>query len=446
MYTCGPTVYAPPHIGNYRSFLFADLVRRYLEYKGLKVIQVMNLTDIDDKTIRDSAKEGVSLKAFTEKYEKIFLEGVDLLNIERADAYPRASEYVGDMIELVEELVEKGYAYVREEGVYFDVCKFKDYGRLSKVDLAGLKAGARVDSDEYAKDSPADFALMKQSTRAEVERGITWVSPWGSIRPGWHIECSVLSTRFLGDCFDIHTGGIDLMFPHHENEIAQTEAATGKRFVDYWLHCEHLLVDGQKMAKSLRNFITLDELTGKGFSPRAIRFILISTHHRRHLNFTMASLEAAEKTVESIMTFMRRLKDADGEEYGAGELVESARSRFEAGLDDDLDISVALAALFEFMGDVNRLLDDGQVDKGDARAYMAFLLSLDKVLGLRLDAAVEEKDTPADVEALIDTREEARRSKDWVTADRIRSQLGDMGVVIEDTPKGVRWRIAEKKG
>jgi len=236
------------------------------------------------------------------------------------------------------------------------------------------------------------------------------------------------------------------MFPHHENEIAQTEAATGKRFVDYWLHCEHLLVDGQKMAKSLRNFITLDELTGKGFSTRAIRFILISTHHRRHLNFTIASLEAAEKTVESIMTFMRRLKDADGEEYGAEELVESARSRFEAGLDDDLDISVALAALFEFMGDVNRLLDDGQVDKGDAKAYMAFLLSLDKVLGLRLDAAMEEKHTPTDVEALIKKREEARRIKDWVTADRIRSQLGDLGVVIEDTPKGVRWRIVDKTG
>jgi cysteinyl-tRNA synthetase len=446
MYTCGPTVYAPPHIGNYRSFLFADLVRRYLEYKGLKVTQVMNITDIDDKTIRDSAKEGASLKAFTEKFESIFLEGMDLLNIERAEVYPRASEYVGDMIKLVEELVEKGYAYVREEGVYFDVSKFKDYGRLSKVDLAGLKAGARVDSDEYAKDSPADFALMKRSTPAEIERGITWKSPWGVVRPGWHIECSVLSTRFLGGCFDIHTGGIDLMFPHHENEIAQTEAATGKRFVNYWIHCEHLLVEGQKMAKSLRNFITLDELSSKGYSPQAIRLILISTHHRRHLNFTMASLEAAEKTVESILTFMRRLKDADGEEYGAGELVQSARTKFEAGLDDDLDISVALAALFEFMGDVNRLLDDGQVDKGDAKVYTAFLLSLDKVLGLRLDTAMEEEDAPADVEALIEKREQARRRKDWVTADRIRSQLGELGVIIEDTPKGVRWRIVKKTG
>jgi len=444
MYSCGPTVYAPPHIGNYRSFLFVDLLRRYLEYKGLKVTQVMNITDIDDKTIRDSAKEGLTLKAFTEKYERIFFEGVDLLNIERASAYPRASENVDSMIKLTAALVEKGYAYVRDGSVYFSVSKFKTYGRLSRLDLASLKAGARVDSDEYDKDSPADFALMKKSTPQEVTRGITYESPWGHIRPGWHIECSVLSTKYLGESFDIHTGGVDLIFPHHENEIAQSEATTGRKFVNYWLHCQHLLVDDQKMAKSLGNFITLQDLLSKGHSPRGIRFILISTHYRRQLNFTTDALESAEKTAENILVLIQRLKDADGEEYGAEELVESTRNRFEAALDDDLDIRGALAALFDFISEVNKHLDKGQVSRGDATKFLELLLSLDRVLGLRLAAALEEERLPADTEALIQRREEARRRKDWATADRIRSQLKGLGVILEDTPKGVRWRIVKK--
>ncbi|MCJ7635486.1 cysteine--tRNA ligase, partial [Candidatus Bathyarchaeota archaeon] len=264
MYTCGPTVYAPPHIGNYRSFLFADIMKRYLEYKGFKVTHIMNITDIDDKTIRDSDKEGLPLKAFVEKYERVFFEGLELLNIEKASAYPRASQNVDDMIKLTEVLIEKGYAYVRDGSVYFDVSKFERYGELSKLDLSALKTGASVDADEYAKDNPADFALMKRSTSKEIARGIVYNSPWGNVRPGWHIECSVLSTKYLGEDFDIHTGGIDLMFPHHENEKAQSEAATGARFVNYWLHCQHLLVNGQKMAKSLGNFITLQELLSKG--------------------------------------------------------------------------------------------------------------------------------------------------------------------------------------
>jgi cysteinyl-tRNA synthetase len=444
MYSCGPTVYAPPHIGNYRSFLFADLLRRYLEYKGLKVTQIMNITDIDDKTIRDSAKEGLTLKAFTEKYERIFFEGIDLLNIERATAYPRASENVDAMIKMTQALIEKGYAYIREGSVYYDVSKFKGYGKLSKLDLASLKAGARVDSDEYDKDSPADFALMKKSTPEEVARGITYDSPWGKVRPGWHIECSALSTKYLGESFDIHTGGVDLVFPHHENEIAQSEATTGRRFVNYWLHCQHLLVEGQKMAKSLGNFITLEELLSKGHSPRGIRLILISTHYRRQLNFTTEALESAEKTIENILAFIQRLKDADGDEHDAEELVESTQSRFEAALDDDLDIRTALATLFDFINEVNKRLDEGKVSHGDAQKFLELLLSLDRVLGLRLDTALKEEHLPAEIEGLIQKREEARRRKDWVTADRIRTQLESRGVILEDTPKGVRWKITRK--
>jgi cysteinyl-tRNA synthetase len=444
MYSCGPTVYAPPHIGNYRSFLLADLLRRYLEHKGFQVSQIMNITDIDDKTIRDSDKEGISLKAFTANYERIFFEGVDLLNIERASAYPSARENVTDMIKATEKLVEKGYGYAREGSVYFDVSKFRDYGQLSKLDLGALKAGARVESDEYAKDSPADFALMKKSTPEEVARGITYESPWGNVRPGWHIECSVLSTKYLGESFDIHTGGVDLIFPHHENEIAQSEALTGKKLVNYWLHCQHLLVDGQKMAKSLRNFITLQELLSKVNNPRAIRFILISTHYRRQLDFTMEALKAAENTVENIISFIQRLKDADGKEQETEGLITEIQRRFEAALDDDLDIRGALATLFEFINEVNKRLDEGHVSREDAREFMELLLSFDCVLGLRLKTALEQQSLSGDIEALIHKREVARQRKDWVEADRIRSELENLGITLEDTSKGAKWKVVKK--
>ncbi len=446
MYSCGPTVYAPPHIGNYRSFLFADLLRRYLEYRGYRVVQVMNITDIDDKTIRDSAKEGLSLRSFTEKYEKAFFQGIDLLNIKRATLYPRATENVDAMIEITRILLDRGYAYIKEGSVYFDISKFKEYGRLSKLDLGELKAGARVDLDEYAKESPSDFALMKKSTPEEVARGITFATPWGNMRPGWHIECSALCIRYLGTKVDIHTGGIDLIFPHHENEIAQSEAYSGNRFVNYWLHCEHLLVDGQKMAKSLGNFITLEELVDRGYDARAIRLLLISTHYRRQLNFTFEALDASQKTLQRLLDFMRRLRQSGqaGEGSQLRELVESARSRFDAAMDDDLDIRSALVAIFDLVSKVNRITDERTITREEAEDCLSFMAEVDSVLGLRLAESMEEA-LPVEVEELIKRREEARDRKDWETADMIRAKLKAMGVLLEDTPSGVKWKTMKNK-
>jgi len=446
MYSCGPTVYGPPHIGNYRSFLFADLLRRYLEYKGFQVVQVMNLTDIDDKTIRDSAKEDISLKAFTEKYEKVFFEGVDFLNIKRASYYPRATENVGGMIEMTRTLIERGYAYVKDGSVYFDISKFKNYGQLSKLQLKELKPGTRVDLDEYAKESPSDFALMKKSTPQEVTRGITYKTPWNNMRPGWHIECSVLSMKYLGKSLDIHTGGIDLIFPHHENEIAQSEAYTGAKFVDYWLHCEHLLVNGQKMAKSLRNFVTLQDLISKGYDARAIRLLLISTHYRRQLNFTFEALEASVQTVQGLANLVERLREAGGTgDELAKSLIDWTRASFEAAMDDDLDIREALSAIFNFATRVNKLLDEEKIGQKDARELLDFLFEVDTVLGLRFEQAIGEEILPEEVKVLVKRREDARSRADWKTADEIRSRLKEMGVILEDTSAGVRWKVLKKR-
>jgi cysteinyl-tRNA synthetase len=445
MYSCGPTVYAPPHIGNYRSFLFADLLRRYLEYKGFQVVQVMNLTDIDDKTIRDSAKEDISLKAFTEKYEKTFFEGVDFLNIKRASYYPRATENVDGMVEMTRILIERGYAYVKDGSVYFDISKFKNYGQLSKLELKELKPGTRVDLDEYAKESPSDFALMKKSTPQEVARGITYRTPWSNMRPGWHIECSVLSMKYLGKSLDIHTGGIDLIFPHHENEIAQSEAYTGTKFVNYWLHCEHLLVNGQKMAKSLRNFVTLQDLISKGYDARAIRLLLISTHYRRQLNFTFEALEASVQTVQGLANLVERLREAGGTGEGlAKSLIDWTRSSFEAAMDDDLDVREALSAIFNFATRVNRLLDEEKIGQKDAKELLDFLFEVDMVLGLRLEQAIGDEILSEEVKALVKRREDARSRADWKTADEIRSRLKEMGVILEDTSAGAKWKVLKK--
>jgi cysteinyl-tRNA synthetase len=441
MYSCGPTVYAPPHIGNYRSFLFADLLKRYLEFKGFKVRHVMNLTDIDDKTIKNSAAEGMGLKEFTDKYANIFFDGLDKLNVEGADVYAHATDHVEEMIQITKALVEKGYAYVAPDGVYFSISKFKDYGKLSKLDKGGIKSGARVNVDEYAKDNPMDFALMKRSTTEELKRGICYDTEWGKMRPGWHIECSTLSMHYLGETIDIHTGGIDLIFPHHENEIAQSESYTGKKFVNYWIHNEFIQVEGQKMAKSLGNYYTLEDLLAKGFDPKAIRYMLISTHYKQLMNFTFNGVDAAKKTVDGMMDFLRNLRDADGKENPkVKELIKKAEDGFVESMDDDLNINEAMASVFNFISEMNKLMAKKEVGKENSKDAIDMMLKFDKVLGLKFEEALEEGTLPPEVEKLIRSREEARKRGDWKLSDEIRGKIKELGYLVEDTDSGMKWK------
>ena len=445
IYTCGPTVYSTPHIGNYRSFLMGDLIRRYLEYIGYEVKHVMNITDIDDKTIRDSGKEGLALKEFTERYTKEFFKGLDTLNIKKAQHYPRATEHVQDMIGIARELVRKGYAYVKSGSVYFDISKFKDYGKLSKIDLSEIKIGATVDLDEYDKENPQDFALLKKSTPEEIERGIYYQTEWGKVRPGWHIECSALSMKFFGETLDIHTGGVDLIFPHHENEIAQSEAYTGKHFVKYWMHGEHLLVNGRKMSKSLGNYITLDDVVEK-FSPEVVRYMFISTHYRKKLNYTEEFAANAKRNYDKLKETLDRinffLRDADTkktelEEAFLNELT-AIEERFVKAMDNDLNTPLALKVFHELAKEINRYLERSR-NKDALKSALKLFKRFSQVFGLKFKDV--KKELEQSIEELIEQREEARRRKDWETADAIRDKLREMGVTLQDTPVGVRWKI-----
>jgi len=444
MYTCGLTVYDFGHIGNFRAFVFEDLLRRWLEYRGFRFTQVMNLTDVDDRTIKASRKNGVPLKEYTETYIKAFFEDVATLNIEKAEYYPKATEHVPEMLALITKLMEKGYAYRGEDGsIYYDISKFKDYGKLANIKVENLKPGARVKVDEYAKEEAQDFALWK--AWSEEDGGVFWEAPFGKGRPGWHIECSAMSMKYLGETLDIHCGGVDNLFPHHENEIAQSEAATDKKFVNYWLHCEHLLVEGRKMAKRLGNYYTVRDLTARGYDPKAIRYLLLATHYRQQVNFTFEGLEAAKNTLDRLTNFVHRLLDAEGK--GSGEqiklLIGQVQKGFGEAMDDDLSISVALAALFDFVRDVNNLLDGNMLSKEEAQEVYSLMLKFDKVLGVIGKIKKEEK-LSREAEELILKREEARRTKDWKTADEIRQRLKAMGISIEDTPQGVKWRIEKR--
>jgi len=441
MYTCGPTVYDFAHIGNFRAFLFEDLLKRWLEYRGFKVTHVMNITDVDDKTIRGSQKQQAPLGQYTEYYTTAFFEDVNVLNIEPADHYPRATQHIPEMVSLIKKLIKKGYAYKGEDGsTYYAINKFKNYGKLSRIKIQELKAGARVKVDEYAKEEAQDFALWKAWTPEDGD--VFWETELGRGRPGWHIECSAMSMKYLGETFDIHCGGVDNMFPHHENEIAQSEAATGKKFVNYWLHNEHLLVEGRRMAKRLGNFYTLRDLLKKGYDPKAIRYLLLSTQYRQQFNFTFEGLEAAKGAIERLRNLMRRVQDADGESGGEKitQLMDKVQTSFGEAMDDDLNISVALAALFDFVRDVNNLLDAGTVSRGEAKEVCALMLRFDKVLGV-VGEVKEEERLPEEAEELVKKREEARKVKDWKTADSIRQRLKAMGITIEDTPQGTRWKI-----
>ena len=444
LYTCGPTVYNYAHLGNFRAYVFEDLLRRTLKYKGYAVTQVMNLTDVEDKTIRASREAGIPLGEHTAKYIDAFFEDLDALNIERAEHYPRATEFVGEMIEIVKGLVEKGVAYESDDGsVYFNIAKFPTYGELAHINPDDLKAGARVAQDEYDKESAADFALWKAWDANDGD--VKWESPWGPGRPGWHIECSAMSMKLLGPHFDIHTGGVDNIFPHHQNEIAQSEAYTGRTFVNSWLHNEHLIVEGRKMAKSFGNFYTLRDLLDKGYSGRQIRWLLLTTHYRARLNFTFAGLDAAKASLDRIDDCVLKLREATshgapGEGEAVAALIEHARAQFEEGLDDDLNIAVSVAALFDFIRDVNKLLAEGAVTANEAENALAFLDSLDAVLGVIHFGKAGE--IPAEIVKMAMERQNAREAKDFARADALRDEIAARGWTVEDKPDGFRLKKA----
>jgi len=439
MYTCGPTVYDFAHIGNFRAFLFEDLLKRWLGSRGFNVTHVMNLTDVDDKTIKGSQKQQVPLRQFTDFYVKAFFEDIKALNIQPADVYPKATDHIPEMVALIKTLMAKGYAYRGEDGsIYYAISKFPDYGKLSKIKTAELKAGARVSQDEYAKEEAQDFALWKAWTPEDGD--VFWETELGKGRPGWHIECSAMSMKYLGETFDIHCGGVDNIFPHHENEIAQSEAATGKKFVNYWLHNEHLLVEGKKMAKRFGNFYTLRDLLAKGYDPIAIRYLLLSTHYRQQFNFTFEGLEAAKAAVDRLRNFVRRLHDTDGKDSKGkvAVLATKLEACFGGSMDDNLDIGTALASLFDFVREINNLLDANMISKAEAAEVGGLIMQIDAVLGVIGEVKMQEA-LPAEIDALVQKREEARKAKNWKEADAIRTQLKAMGIVLEDTAQGVRW-------
>lgn len=443
LYTCGPTVYNYAHIGNFRAYVFEDLLRRVLRYCGYDVTQVMNLTDVDDKTIRDSQKAGMALNDFTAIYKEAFFEDMEKLGIEPAEHYPAATDHVGQMIGIIKKLVDGGFAYVADDGsVYFSIARCANYGQLVNINPDEMRSSARVKNDEYAKESVADFALWKAYDEADGD--VVWNSPWGKGRPGWHIECSAMSMKYLGKTFDIHTGGVDNMFPHHEDEIAQSEAANGCKFVNYWLHCAHLIVDGEKMSKSAGNFYTLREVLDKGFSGREVRWVLLTTHYRQQLNFSFQACHDARASLQRVNDFIARLKTADTAAAATtdhiSELIVNSQKEFLAGVEDDLNISAALAGLFNLVRKGNRLFDEGRIGKPEAENILACLRTFDTVLGA-LDVDKEE-DVPVEITTLAEDRQTARKMKDFARADDLRDELADRGWIVEDTPQGPRCKRA----
>ena len=451
MYTCGPTVYDYAHIGNYRTFVFQDILRRFLKLRGFKLNHVMNLTDVDDRIIANAAKAGVGIREYTQKYVQAFFDDCETLSIESPEHWIRATDHIDDMVALIEKLQTKTYTYPSEGSIYYRIAKFKDYGKLSKVDLSGIQAGARVDNDRYEKESARDFALWKAPKPGEH----FWETPIGAGRPGWHIECSAMAMKYLGETLDIHTGGIDLAFPHHENEIAQSEAATGKKFVRYWLHAEHLLVEGEKMSKSLGNFFTLRDLFEKGYKPSALRFALSSVPYRRQLNFTFDGLQQATSSVERLRNFALRLKNEKFPDVGKGDAdkrLKQAKDDFDAGLSDDLNTAQALAAIFDYVRETNISMDKGEFGQGSIAGAQELLATFDKVFAVledndgeklaALGFAQEQSGLgDSDVDKKVAERQAARQRKDFAASDRIRQELADHGILIEDTKDGsVRWK------
>ncbi len=431
MYTCGPTVYSYAHIGNYRAYIFEDLLQRHLETRGYKVHRVMNLTDVDDKTIRGAREAGVALTEFTAPFKRAFFEDIETLRIKRADEFPAATEpqHIAKMIEMIRKLIERELAYQADDkSVYFRIKNFPEYGHLAHFDLTQLQSTGRVRNDEYDKEHIGDFALWKAWD--EEDGDVAWDSPWGRGRPGWHIECSAMATELLGEQIDIHCGGVDNIFPHHEAEIAQTEGVTGKRFVRYWLHCAHLLVDGQKMSKSLGNFYTLRDVIAKGFSGREIRYALMRVHYRAPLNFTWEGMEEARQSLARIDDWLERLRDTAG---GAADSSTSCPDdKFEEALDDDLNISAALGFLFESIRETNRRIDTGELSPEEARAWLTWWERVDRVLAV----SPVETGLPAEIAELAEARVQARLAKDWRKSDELRDELSGRGWEARDTKDG----------
>lgn len=445
IYTCGPTVYNYVHIGNLRAFLFEDILVRYLRYKGYYVRHVMNITDVDDKTIRDSKKENLSLKEFTTKYSKAFFEDIKTLGVLPASFYPRATDNVKEMVDIIKTLMKNEYAYKAEDGsIYFSISKFKNYGKLSNLDIKGLEAGrsGRINSDEYEKDNISDFVLWKSYT--EKDGDVYWDEyedigiPKG--RPGWHIECSAMSMKYLGKSFDIHTGGIDNCFPHHENEIAQSECATNEKYVNYWMHCAFLNIDNEKMAKSAGNFYTLRDLLEKGYAPEAIRYALISAHYRMPLNFSDDLIKQSASAIRRIKDFLNRMEKIDydkDEDNDLAILVDDAYIKFEKAMDDDLNISEAFAVLFNVIKEFNK--NEDKIGARNAIDVINFIKDVDYVFNVIFEFTPQNDKIDTDIEKLIEQRNEAKKNKDYAKADEIRDKLLEMGIGLKDTKDGVEW-------
>ena len=439
-YYCGPTVWNYGHIGNFRSAIAADIVVRYLRFKGYKVTHVMNITDVEDRIIAESQKAGLTIDEYTAKYIDALWEDFDALGCERPNVVPRATRHIPEMVTLIEKLLASDHAYRSDDSIYYRIASFPQYGKLSKINFAGNIAGAseRIDTDRYEKEDARDFALWKDPA-SETEPA--WDTSIGRGRPGWHIECSAMSMKYLGETFDIHAGGIDLVFPHHENEIAQSEGATGKEFVRYWIHFEHLKVDGETMSKSKGNYYTFRDVAAKGFSAAAVRYFLLSVPHNKQLNFTFDALAGAERTVASLRDFRARLSEAKTEPGKNEKLVETAAralQEFEAGMDDDFNTSIALAAIHNLSREVNTALARKQVKSENQQELLALIDRFDTVLNIF--GKHEREMLDSEVQALIDERQEARRRRDFARGDEIRDELASRGIILEDTKDGVRWK------
>jgi cysteinyl-tRNA synthetase len=440
VYSCGPTVYGPAHIGNFRSFLFDDLLVRYLRYRGYKVTWVMNVTDVDDRIIKGARAEATTIGELSERYRKMLVSDMQSLGMTMPDFMPKATENISQMVELIQKLLDGGHAYRTDDGsIFFRIASWPEYGRLARLDPEAMRVGERVEADNYGKDDVRDFALWKGAKPDEP----SWDTAIGPGRPGWHIECSAMSMRYLGPTFDIHTGGVDLIFPHHTDEIAQSEAATGQRFVAYWLHNAFLQMGGQKMAKSIGNIERVDQVLDRGVSPRALRLALSSAHYRIPLSFGEDSLVAASSAVERLDALFAALaayRNECSDDATLPELLDGTKAAFEAALDDDLNISPALAALFDLVRELNRRIDGRVLSTADAARAVALVRDLDRVLGI---APAAETALEPELQKLVDERAAARTARDWAASDRLRDALAERGVLIEDTRDGQRWRRAD---